>query len=82
MVRTRQYGYLLDSPMERAIADADESWRDVVMRYSSTGDAARSVSGDSQASAERSYLPFASKISLVRDILGEKVPVSVDNREA
>ena len=41
----------------------------------------RSVSGDSQASAERSYLPFASKISLVRDILGEKVPVSVDSTE-
>jgi len=40
------------------------------------------VSGDSQASAERSYLPCASKISLVRDILGEKVPVSVDSTES
>ena len=82
MARTRRYADLFDSPVERAIVAADESWRDVAGQDSSTGDAARSVSGDSQASAGKVYLPFASKIALVRDILGEKVPVSVECREA
>ena len=82
MARTRQYQDLFDSPVERAIVGADESWRHVARQDSSTGDTALSVSGDSQTSAEQSYLPFASKIELVREILGEKVPVSVDTREA
>jgi len=42
------------------------------------GDRTGSVNGDSLDPGNKSYLPFASKISLVRDILGDKVPVSVD----
>jgi len=81
MARTRHYSELLNFSTELAIAGADESWQDVARQDSSTGDAARSLSGDSLPSAEWSYLPFASKISLVRDILGDKVPVSLDSTE-
>ena len=56
-------------------------WGHVARGSSSTGDKAESASGESLTAAERTYLPFASKISLIRDILEDKVPVSVDSTE-
>ena len=56
-------------------------WGQVARGSSSTGDKAESASGESLTAAERTYLSFSSKIALIKDILGDKVPVSVDSTE-
>jgi len=65
MARTRQYEEYTDPNTELAIAQADVSWGNVARQDSSTGDGTGSVNGESQGPADKSYLPFASKISLV-----------------
>jgi len=81
MARTRQFEEFTHSTTELAIAQADASWGNVARQDSSTGDGTGSVNGESLGPADKSYLPFASKISLIRDILGDKVPMSVDSVE-
>ena len=67
--------------MESQSSGGEGVWGQVASRSSSTGDRAGSVSGESLTPAERTYLPFASKISLISDILRDKVPISVDSKE-
>ena len=81
MARTRHFEELQASLEEPHFPGGPGTWGHVARGSSSMGDRAESASGESLTSVERTHLPFSSKISLIRDILGDKVPVSVDSSE-
>ena len=80
LARAVHLGRLLPGHEEPAHTYQGQEWPLATAMIDKSLDRVSSSDGDGEPH-NRSSLPFASKISLVREILGDKVPVSVDSRE-
>ena len=74
----RQLGELVQPPVEFLAPVAHGEWPPVARQEEPV---VRDSSIDC-SSHDLSYLPFSSKVSIIRDILGDKVPVPVDCNES
>ena len=73
LARACQLGELIQLPVELLAPVAHGDWPPVARQEELV---VRDSSMDC-SSHDLSYLPFSSKVSLIRDILGDKVPFSV-----